>query len=402
MVDSMKTISKRLSLLLAALAFLAQAPPPAPPAKTSVAIYPIKAVGAVDKSLAATLTSLLTNELTKSPSLIVIKESMLEEVMKRQAMNVSDLCDDTMCQVEIGKLVQAQKMVVVELSKLGARYLLTFDLVDIKTSAMDFSDRVECACSEDQLDLLVAATGVKVRNHFGESVPIPALPQAPAGGQAFVPAQSSATPQGAQAFVPVQPSAPAPKTFQEFHPPDAKGGPMVFVSDFKFYIDKFEVTNQDYQECVAAGTCKEAKKKSGFDAPQQPVVFVSQEDARTYCQWAGKRLPKEQEWQEAAQGTDGREYPWGNQEPNCSFANYYDACKIRATLPVGSKPAGDSPYGALDMAGNVYEWVEEAGVLRGGSWGYDATYLRVSYRYSLVAGVRFSYYGFRCLRDGSP
>jgi len=71
----MKTISKRLSLVLAALAFLAQAPPPAPPAKTSLAVYPIKAVGAVDKSLAATLTSLLTNELTKSPSLIVIKRA---------------------------------------------------------------------------------------------------------------------------------------------------------------------------------------------------------------------------------------------------------------------------------------------------------------------------------------
>ena len=167
---------RQFSLILIGLFLMAQSPPPAPPAKTSVAIYPIKAVGAVDKSLAATLTSLLTNELTKSPSLIVIKESMLEEVMKRQAMNVSDLCDSTMCQVAIGELVQAQKMVVVELSKLVSRYLMTFDVVDVKTGAMDYSDRVECACSEDQLDLLVAAAGVKVRNHFGESLPIPPLP----------------------------------------------------------------------------------------------------------------------------------------------------------------------------------------------------------------------------------
>jgi len=79
---------------------------------------------------------------------------------------------------------------------------------------------------------------------------------------------------------------------------------MVFVSDFKFYIDKFEVTNQDFQECVSAGACQETKKKSGFEAPNQPVMFVNQEDARTYCQWAGKRLPKELEWQEGRMGSE--------------------------------------------------------------------------------------------------
>jgi serine/threonine-protein kinase len=396
----MKMILRRLGLLLAALAFLAQAPPPAPPAKTSVAIYPIKAVGAVDKSLAATLTSLLTNELTKSQSLIVIKESMLEEVMKRQAMNVSDLCDSTICQVEIGKLVQAQKMVVVELSKLGARYLMTFDVVDIKTSAMDYSDRVECACAEDQLDLLVAAAGVKVRNHFGESVPIPLLPQAqttPAANQNVGASRQGGTAPGSGRASP----APTIQQIQEFHPPGAKGGPMVFVSDFKFYIDKFEVTNQDYQECVTAGACKETKKKSGFDAPKQPVVFVNQEEARTYCQWAGKRLPKEQEWQEAAQGTDGRTYPWGNQEPNCSLANYGE-CKIGATLPVGSKPAGASPYGALDIAGNAFEWVEEKGVARGGGWNSIAGTCSASIRYDVDPAIRSGALGWRCAGDGSP
>jgi len=127
------------------------------------------------------------------------------------------------------------------------------------------------------------------------------------------------------------------------------------------------------------------------------VVYVDQNDARTYCQWAGKRLPKEQEWQEAAQGTDGRQYPWGNQEPNCSLANYA-GCGSGTDL-VGSKTAGASPYGAMDMAGNVYEWVEEKGVLRGGGWLYDATYLRMSYRDQKLAAFRGSSYGFRCARD---
>jgi formylglycine-generating enzyme len=367
-----------------ALLLLAQVQPSAPPAaKTSVAIYPIKAVGAVDKSIAATFSSLLNHELTQSPQLIVIKESLLGEVMKRQAMNISDACDDTVCQVEIGKLVQAQKMITGELSKMGSIFYLTLDVVDVRSGALEWSGKEKCSCSEDQLELLVAAAGAKIRNHFGEQVPIPALPE----GQAFLPAQPSAVPQ-----------APAQKTFQEFHPPNTKGGPMVLVSDFKFYIDKFEVTNQDYQECVAAGACKEAKQRSGFDGPRQPVVYANQNEARTYCQWAGKRLPKEQEWQEAAQGTDGRIYPWGNDSPNCNLANYSE-CGVKGSLPVGSKPAGASPYGALDMAGNVFEWVEEKGVLRGGGWFLNPKYLSVSSRITSYASNYYTNIGFRCARD---
>ena len=175
---------------------------------------------------------------------------------------------------------------------------------------------------------------------------------------------------------------------------------MVLVSDFKFYIDKFEVTNQDFQECVAGGGCKKTQK-SGFNDPNHPVGFVNQEEARTYCQWAGKRLPNEQEWLEAAQGTDSRIYPWGNQEPDCNLANYIE-CNLMQTLPVGSRPAGASPYGALDMAGNVWEWVEEKGVFRGGGWGSEAAFLSVSVRDSIVARGRSVSIGFRCARDGSP
>jgi len=368
----MKQAKIRPGFVLLVSLFLAQTPAPAPPAKTSVAIYPLKAAGAMDKAVASALSALLGTELSPSPRLYVIEESMLQEVIKRQLQNESDACDDTSCQVEIGKLVKAQKMITGDIIKLGLRYILSLKLVDIQTGTLEFTTKDECPCTEDNLDLLVAAAGAKIRNHFGESVPIPALPV----GQAFLPVQPS-SPQGAQA-----------------PPQSAKGGPMVFVSDFKFYIDKFEVTNQDFQECVSAGACKEAKKKRGFDGPKQPVVYVNQDDARTYCQWAGKRLPKEQEWQEAAQGTDGRTYPWGNQEPNCSLANYRGCSS--GTLSVGSKPAGASPYGALDMAGNVLEWVEEKGVLRGGSWSLYAANLRVTYRYQEPAGL-----GFRCARDGS-
>jgi hypothetical protein len=209
-------------------------------------------------------------------------------------------------------------------------------------------------------------------------------------------------------------------TIQESHPPGTKGGPMVYVSDFKFYIDKYEVTNQDYQQCISSGACAARNgqieqsehlpldEKRFNKVPKRPVAYVKQEEARTYCQWAGKRLPKDQEWQEAAQGTDGRIYPWGNQEPNCSLANYSNcASYIPASggswsADVGSRPAGASPYGALDMAGNVKEWVEEDGWLRGCSFqDDDLLCLRVTYRGHGTATYRLSTIGFRCARDGS-
>jgi len=103
----MKRIGNPLGLILLALSFLAQSQPAG---KTSVAVYPIKAAGA-EASLATALTALLGSQLTPSAKLRVIEESMLQEVMRRQALNISDVCDDTACQVEIGKLVQAQKLV---------------------------------------------------------------------------------------------------------------------------------------------------------------------------------------------------------------------------------------------------------------------------------------------------
>ena len=158
----------------------AAASPPAqcPPTgqKISVAIYPIKPAGA-DTSLAAAMSQLLGAKLTPSPKLRVIEEAMLKTVMERQALNVSDACDDTSCQVEIGKLVKAQKMITGGISKLGSKYILSLNLVDIQTGATEFSTEDQCACSEDQLDQLVEVAAAKVRNYFCERMPIPIIAQ---------------------------------------------------------------------------------------------------------------------------------------------------------------------------------------------------------------------------------
>jgi formylglycine-generating enzyme required for sulfatase activity len=189
-----------------------------------------------------------------------------------------------------------------------------------------------------------------------------------------------------------------------------------------FWIDRTEVTNAQYQKCVAASACaaSEYTGDSKYNGSQQPVVGVGWNDADGYCHWAGARLPTEAEWEKAARGTDGRIYPWGNETPACRKANYL-GCK-GGTSQVGSYPSGASPYGALDMAGNVCEWVNDwydggyyshspandpkgpdSGdhrVLRGGSWNHGEFGVRAAYRGSGDPTLRGYVVGFRCVVAG--
>jgi formylglycine-generating enzyme required for sulfatase activity len=148
--------------------------------------------------------------------------------------------------------------------------------------------------------------------------------------------------------------------------PDERPAHPVAVSPF--FIDLTEVTRGAYAHCVAAGACTAASTYPDEGGDDTPVVGVDWHQATAYCTFAGGRLPTEAEWEKAARGTDARTYPWGN-ELDCARGNFGNwrgegYCAGAVTAPghpvrVGSTPAGASPYGALDMAGNVWEWVAD-------------------------------------------
>jgi serine/threonine-protein kinase len=208
-----------------------------------------------------------------------------------------------------------------------------------------------------------------------------------------------------------------------------------------YWIDKYEVTTGQYKLCVDAGVCQAPHRIDSMTRPlyfgnpdysKYPVIWVNWSMALAYCEWAGRKLPSEAEWEKAARGTDERRFPWGNDPVDGTRANFCDINCLLAinnpgfndgyadTAPVGSFPRGASPYGALDMAGNVWEWtstlvrpypynandgrevlqenpnVGGERVWRGGPWSDGVWWMRSALRYRSKDWYWYFNLGFRC------
>ncbi len=199
-----------------------------------------------------------------------------------------------------------------------------------------------------------------------------------------------------------------------------------------FWISQTEVTNKQYQACVNVSVCEPPSLISSYTHPSyygnpefdnNPVLYVNWGKAKRYCEvWAGGDLPTEAQWEKAARGTKAFTYPWG-EGIDCNKANYQNSC-VGDTLPVGSYKNEKSPYGAYDMAGNVWEWVNDwysetyyqslpspnplgpvsgkARVLRGGSWDITNGESRSANRIRLAPDNTYFSIGFRCAHSLSP
>ena len=232
---------------------------------------------------------------------------------------------------------------------------------------------------------------------------------------------------------------------------DAKGVPMAYVPEGvflmgddlgsvderpshsvrldAFYMDAFEVTNGLYKACVQAKVCQAVKKNSAtraryYDDPlyvRFPVLFVTWDMARTYCEWRGARLPTEAEWEIAARGGSSLTYPWG-EDVDCNLANYGNC--LGDTSGEIVYDLGQSRFGIYHMAGNVWEWVSDwysetyyrsspddnpqgplrgtEKVLRGGSWKDSSVEIRSTNREAQKPTYSSNAIGFRCAKDATP
>ena len=204
-----------------------------------------------------------------------------------------------------------------------------------------------------------------------------------------------------------------------------------------FWIDRTEVTNAQYDLCVDNAACRESRYSNNtiYNGRDYPAVGISWQDAKDYCNWAGGRLPTEAEWEYAAKGEQGFTYPWGNEfdgnlvnfcDMNCE-ENWADKAiddGYERSAPAGSFPGGSSWVGALDMAGNVWEWTwdwcggyspdlqinpdgPEDGsckIIRGGAWASPPAGIRTAYRIiesaEITPDIRHPNIGFRCVVAG--
>ncbi|MBW2735162.1 MAG: SUMF1/EgtB/PvdO family nonheme iron enzyme [Deltaproteobacteria bacterium] len=395
---------------LVALGLVVFPPEQALAQKPIVAVFNIDARGVkLNNRAKSILRDYIETQLTASGVYEVVPPDALRKALSKQKTKSYKACFAQSCQISIGQEVAANKSLSTRVSKIGRKCMVTAKLYDLLKSTAEKGATSEGRCGENGI---MGSTKVVVARLTGKDIS---------------PKPSWAMGRDSAPMVLV----PAGNFMRGSNFGNKNEKPQRSIYLDAFYIDKHEVTVRQYRKCVRDGSCSrpDIKRhcnwgKSGRD--NHPINCVNWKQAKNYCSWVGNRLPTEAEWEKAARGTDGRKYPWGEAKATCTRAVMSEGgvslgCGKSRTWAVGSKsPAGDSPYGAQDMAGNVWEWVRDGyakdyyavspsrnpkgpssrkyRVLRGGSWSYIANYLGAAYRYGFDPTSRSYVTGFRCSR----
>lgn len=355
--------------------------------------------------LTAGLAEHLATLLTQSGRYRVIPRDQLRSRLSRQQKTSHKSCYDQSCQIEMGREMAAEKTLATRIIKIGKICKVNLTLYDLRSAATDAAASAGGPCDEESLlhSLEQAVNKLSGQKTKATTRTATSINRKDIEGMVLIPAGTFTMGcDGNQNHC------------------DAKEQPKRNVTLPAFAMDRHEVTVEEYERCVKAKSCrwpsyeKFCNNNSTFSRTQgrerHPLNCAHYEHAETYCKFVGKRLPTEAEWERAARGTDGRTFPWGEEKPDCSRSVWDEhglICSVHSTWPVCLKPAGFSPDGLCDMAGNVAEWTlnnsgdSKAYILRGGSWTHRGLGLSTWNRrdWKNNPGENYRQNGFRCAAD---
>ncbi len=345
--------------------------------------------GAQDR-VVSQLSEYLAVQLVATGAFDTIPRAEIKQRLGAQKAESYKACYDQSCQIEIGRELAASKSLASQLMRLGKSCILTATIYDLRRNTTESAATVKGGCGEDDLADLVEKLVLDL-----------------SGAKTAAPVPAAAT------ITPPPPSPPPPSP-----PPPApllEAGPLVWIeSPFaKVQFNQTEITVAQYNDCVNAGACERTAIKdlacnsNHNNRGNYPMNCVSWFQATKFCTWAGGRLPTEEEWSAEASAGNQRPFVWGAEEASCQRAVVDingDGCGTNSTMPVCSKPAGNSASGLCDLTGNVWEWsathTPKQRIVRGGSYINEVGWAtKVTARYTYDASARFEgIIGFRCVK----
>ena len=353
--------------------------------RPNIALVEVKSEKGVPTDVSSYVHALLEEELIRSGKFNLVERSQVKAVVEEVAFQQSGITDAETT-AEIGMHLNVEKLYFVQVHRLYPDYKLTLKIVDVATNKIVWGE---------ELDL----------GRRGADVKIPTLKLA----QRLIQTASLLSPTEMVFFKAGEFLMGSTDGLPDEQPPHK-------VSISAFYLDRYEVTQIAYQAFLEAQG--KARKKT-IQHPEHPATTVSWNEATAYCEWQGKRLPTEAEWEYAARDSQGRMYPWGDTPPTSSLARF--GGHFKGPLEADSLPQGATPEGVSHMVGNVAEWVQDwwnpgyyalapsadppgpqegdFKVVRGGSWSQPVVELKATARVYHNPNRGGSHIGFRCARN---